>query len=191
MPGSPEVKSRLRAEALARRDAMGEAARIDAGMAIAAHVEAQLSFSGRPIVSGFLPIRSEIDIRPLMQRLAARGVRLCTPAIAGGELEFREFREGEPLEPQGFGTYAPGRGAAVLDPSIMLVPLAAFDRRCHRIGYGRGYYDRAIAGLRAKGLTALTIGTAFAVQEVARVPDEPHDIALDVIVTEAEVLRNS
>ncbi|WP_407922196.1 5-formyltetrahydrofolate cyclo-ligase [Aureimonas psammosilenae] len=169
---------------------MGEAARIEAGMAIVARLEG-LRFNGPIVASGYLPIHSEIDIRPSMQHLARRGARLCLPAIVKGELEFREFREGASLEPQGFGTYAPGPQEAILKPWLMLVPLAAFDRRCHRIGYGRGYYDRAIAKLRAKGLTPLTIGTAFAVQEVERVPDEPHDVALDFIVTESEVLRNS
>jgi 5-formyltetrahydrofolate cyclo-ligase len=182
-------KTRVRAEALARRDAMGEEARIEVSLSIAAELGESLDFDPGTIVSGFLPIRSEIDLRPLMARLADRGARLCVPAIVGGELEFRQLLRGEPLVPQGFGTLAPGEGAAVLDPQLMLVPLSAFDARCHRIGYGRGYYDRAIARLRMKGLSPRLVGVAFAVQEVDKVPTEPHDVALDMVATEAGIRR--
>ena len=179
------LKAQLRAEALARRDAMGEEIRIEASLAIADRVADRLSFDPGTIVSGFLPIRSEVDPRPLMMALADRGARLCVPAIVDGRLEFRHLVRGAPLEPQGFGTYAPGPEAAVLDPAIMLVPMAAFDHRCHRIGYGRGYYDRAIEALRGKGIRPVLAGLAFAVQETGQVPVEAHDAGLDFIATEA------
>ena len=191
MSGSPSEKARLRAEALARRDALSENRRIEATFAIAGRVGALLAFDPGTVVSGFLPIRSEVDVRPLMAALADRGARLCVPAIVGGDLRFRHLVQGAALEPQGYGTHAPGPEAAVMDPEIMLVPLAAFDRRRHRIGYGRGYYDRAVAALREKGLSPATVGIAFACQEVDRVPDERHDIALDFIATESEVYRTS
>ena len=95
---------------------------------------------------------------------------------------------GAPLEPQGFGTYAPGGAAEVLDPTLMLMPLAAFDRGGGRIGYGRGYYDRAIGALFAKCIRPHRIGVAFACQEVDVVPTEPHDIPLDLIGTEQEII---
>lgn len=186
-------KARLRGEALARRDAMDEMARIEASLALGTLVEAELELvagmAKGAIVSGFLPIRSEVDLRPLMMALADRGARLCVPAIVGGQLEFRRLLRGADLLPQGFGTYAPGPEADVLDPDIMLVPLSAFDRRCRRIGYGRGYYDRAIETLRAKGGTPLLVGVAFAVQEIATVPTEAHDVPLDFVATEREVVR--
>jgi 5-formyltetrahydrofolate cyclo-ligase len=179
------AKAQLRAQALARRDAMGEEERIEASLAIADRVASRLSFEPGTVVSGFLPIRSEVDPRPLMMALADRGARLCVPAILEGRLVFRHLVRGAPLEPQGFGTYAPGPDAAVLDPTVMLVPMAAFDARCHRIGYGRGYYDRAITALRDKGFAPVLAGLAFAVQEVDAVPVEAHDAGLDFIATEA------
>lgn len=185
------LKAQLRAEALARRDSMGEEARIEASLAIADTVAARLSFEPGTIVSGFLPIRSEVDPRPLMMALADRGARLCVPAIVEGRLEFRHLVRGEALEPQGFGTYAPGAAAAVLDPAIMLVPMAAFDRRCHRIGYGRGYYDRAIEALRGKGIRPVLAGLAFAVQEIEEVPVEAHDAGLDFVATETGLTGRS
>lgn len=182
-------KARLRSEALARRDALGDEARIEASLAISALLDGALHFDPGTIVSGFLPIRSEIDLRPLMARLADRGARLCVPAIVGGELEFRQLLRGGALVPQGFGTLAPDESAAVLDPELMLVPLSAFDKRCHRIGYGRGFYDRAINRLREKGGMPRLVGVAFAAQEVELVPTEDHDVALDMIATEAGLRR--
>lgn len=184
-------KAGIRNAALARRDAMDEAARIEASLALASLLEAELAFDPGTVVSGFLPIRSEVDLRPLMMALADRGARLCVPAIVDGRLEFRELIRGAPLEPQGFGTYAPGAASAVLDPGIMLVPLSAFDRRCRRIGYGRGYYDGAIAALRRKGMSPLLAGVAFAVQEVEAVPTGPHDVPLDLVATEAGIVRSA
>ncbi|NDV87190.1 5-formyltetrahydrofolate cyclo-ligase [Aurantimonas aggregata] len=180
-------KAELRRAALARRDAMTTEARIEASLAVADHVAASVDVTPGMAVSGFLPIRSEIDIRPLMMMLADRGARLCVPAIVEGKLVFRQLVRGAPLEPQGFGTYAPGPDAAILDPELMLVPLAAFDRSGGRVGYGRGYYDGAIASLREKGVDPRLVGIAFAVQEVGEVPMEPHDIFMDSVVTEAGV----
>ena len=72
-------------------------------------------------------------------------------------------------------------------PDIVLVPLAAFDRAGHRIGYGAGHYDRTLAHLRkSKGITA--IGLAFAAQEIAAVPALPHDVALDYVLTETKAI---
>ena len=186
-----ERKGALRRLVLARRDAMDPAARAEAALAIAAAADAALAFPPGTVVSGFLPIRSELDPRPLMALLSARGARICVPAITDGRLEFRELWAEAEMEPQGFGTYAPAAGAAVLDPAIMLVPMVAFDARCHRMGYGRGYYDGAITALRARGIVPVLAGLALAVQEVPDVPTEAHDVALDVIVTERATHRRA
>lgn len=189
MSDAREAKASLRQAALARRDAMPEDARIEASLTVADRCAELLPITPGMVVSGFLPIRSEIDIRPLMMLLADRGARLCVPAIVDGRLQFRHLVRGAPLEPQGFGTYAPGAEAAVLDPELMLVPLAVFDRQGGRIGYGRGYYDSAIAALTDKGTPPILAGVAFAVQEAETVPMEPHDIRLPMIVTERETIR--
>jgi 5-formyltetrahydrofolate cyclo-ligase len=89
----------------------------------------------------------------------------------------------------GFGTYGPGPEAEELSPALMLVPLAAFDGRGHRIGYGAGYYDRAIDRLRRDGHAPHLTGIAFDCQEVERVPDQPHDVILPQILTESGLRR--
>lgn len=180
-----EQKAELRNQKLALRDAMPVQERIEASLAMADHAGDIIAFEPGAVISGFSPIRSEADIRPLMARLAERGARLCLPVVLDREtIVFRELVRGAPLVKTGFGTTGPGPEAASLDPEILLVPISAFDVGGHRIGYGAGHYDRAINRLHAKGLTPRLIGIAFDCQEVPAVPAEAHDVALDAILTE-------
>ncbi len=181
-----DIKAGMRAERLALRDAIPLETRTAMSLAMAQHAGEAIAFAPGTIISGFLPIRSEADLRPLMARFRARGARLCVPAILDRQtIAFRELVDGVPLVSTGFGTSGPGPDAPVLDPEILLVPLSAFDQRGHRIGYGAGHYDRAIDRLRQKGMHPKLIGIAFDCQEVAHVPDEPHDVSLDAILTES------
>ena len=183
------TKNEIRREILARRDAIAGDLRVEKSLAAADHALALPVFADMmpgTIVSGFLPIRSEIDARPLMDALRARGARLCVPAVLDREtIEFRELLRTAELVDAGFGTIAPGPDAAVLNPQVMIVPLAAFDRRGNRLGYGAGHYDRAIARLGDPVL----VGLAFAEQEVASVPVEPHDRALHAVATDAQAFE--
>ncbi|WP_062204474.1 5-formyltetrahydrofolate cyclo-ligase [Aureimonas sp. AU12] len=189
--GIGERKAALRREAKARRDALPTARRIEASFAMAEHALAVLAFDAGTVISAYLPIGSEVDPRPLMAALADRRARLAVPAIVAGDLEFRELLRDGVLEPQGFGTHAPGEGAAKLDPAIMLVPMLAFDRKRARIGYGKGFYDRAIARLSLIHPRLVTVGLAFAAQEAPAVPTDAQDRRLDLVITESEVLAPS
>ncbi|MGL4405168.1 MAG: 5-formyltetrahydrofolate cyclo-ligase [Notoacmeibacter sp.] len=184
MLDSRETKRLLREEALARRDALDVEWRIEAALRIA-NFAGQVDFDPGSIVSGFLPIRSEIDARPFMSELRKMGAQLCLPAvISKTEIVFRQFDRQTGLVPAGFGTFAPPSDAAILDPQILLVPLSAFDNRGHRIGYGAGHYDRAIAKLIGKGIKPRLVGLGFECQRVDHVPDEAHDMPLEAIITE-------
>lgn len=179
-----DLKKRIRAETLSKRDAIAADRRIEKSLAMAEYA-AGIGIEPGEIVSGFWPIRSEADIRPLMFTLRERGARLCLPVVLDREtIVFRDLVRGAEMVNTGFGTAGPGPEAEVLDPHLLLVPLAAFDAAGNRIGYGAGHYDRAIARLRAKNLTPRLIGVAFACQEVETVPAEPHDVPLDAILTE-------
>ena len=181
-----EQKAAIRNERLALRDAMAPDARIEGSLAMVELAGDRIEFAPGAVISGFWPIRSEADIRPLMAHLRTRGAQLCRPVVLDREtIIFRELAVGAPVIKTGFGTTGPGPEAAVLDPDILLVPLSAFDRAGHRIGYGAGHYDRAIDRLKAKGHMPRLIGIAFDCQEVASVPAEPHDVALDAILTES------
>ncbi len=140
------------------------------------------------IVSGYSPIRSEIDPFPLMRMLAAQGARLALPAVMarGKSLAFRAWSPDDRLMLGPLGILEPSPAAAELIPDIMLVPLAAFDRLGHRIGYGAGHYDYTLAHLRKmKAITA--IGLAFAAQEIEAVPALSHDVPLDYVLTETGI----
>lgn len=181
----PLTKSALREAALARRDALDPAFRIEAALTVAELFPLDLVPVAGKVVSGFLPIRSEIDARPLMDRLRAAGARLALPAFPDrqGPMIFRALVRGAALQPMGFGTYGPGPEAEELQPDILLTPLAAFDGQGHRIGYGKGHYDQALARLDAAG-RRIAVGLGFSVQEVDAVPHEPHDRRLDFLLTE-------
>ena len=182
----PPSKADLRAAALANRDALSEAQRAVAAQAIARR---GLPVEMRPgaVVAGYSPIRSELDPTPLMQSLAAQGARLALPVITqrGQSLRFRVWHAGDRLLPGSLGILEPSPAATEIVPDIVLVPLAAFDRTGHRIGYGAGHYDRTLAGLhKSKGFAA--IGLAFAAQEVKTVPALQHDVPLDYVLTETK-----
>ncbi|MCY0096474.1 5-formyltetrahydrofolate cyclo-ligase [Hoeflea ulvae] len=179
-----DSKAVIRASALAQRDQLAPDRRIEMSLAMADHAEA-IAFDPGTVISGYLPIRSEPDLRPLMARFRARGARLCLPVVLDREtIVFRDFVRGADLVKTGFGTSGPGPEAEILDPEILLVPLSSFDAEGNRLGYGAGHYDRAIARLRGKGLAPRLIGTAFSFQQADHVPAEPHDVPLSMILTE-------
>ena len=122
------------------------------------------------IVSGFMPLKSEINPIALMRKLADAGAQLALPAVAG---------RGRPLVMRAF-TFGD-----TLAPDILLVPLLCFDRSGHRIGYGAGYYDMTIAALRERK-AVLAVGIGFAAQEIEQVPKTPRDARLDLMLTERE-----
>ena len=181
-------KTELRIAALARRDRVPVEHRDAAAQIIASHT-LPVEFSQNGIVSGYSPINSEIDPLPLLTVLAARGLRLALPVVTGGEapLMFREWTIDALLKRGPLGIFQPTSEADEVEPDVVIVPLAAFDRVGHRIGYGAGYYDRTLAALRTHRRIAV-IGLAHSVQEVDRVPAEPHDVPLDCVLTEREVI---
>lgn len=186
MSGDVAEKARLRGERLATRDALTQAERQQKSEAMTAYGASAIPFSPGAVISGFMPIRSEADIRPLMEALRTRGGRLALPVVLNGEtIVFRAFDADAPLVKTGFGTTGPAEDAEVLDPDILLVPLSVFDGQGQRIGYGAGHYDRAIARLHGKGRAPVLIGVAFDCQEVPSVPAEPHDVPLQAVLTES------
>jgi 5-formyltetrahydrofolate cyclo-ligase len=182
------TKATLRRETAARRDALPAEARKAAAEAIAAR-KFPLVLAPGTIVSGFMPLKSEINPLPLLRALADAGATLALPVVAGRgkPLVMRAWQWGEPLAAGVWGIREPKPEAVQVEPDILLVPLLAFDRAGHRIGYGAGYYDLTIAQLRGRKAVA-AIGLAFAAQEIAAVPATPRDARLDLVLTEREVI---
>jgi 5-formyltetrahydrofolate cyclo-ligase len=183
-----DQKAQLRAEVLARRDAMPAAERQAGAQTVTAR---DFPVPVRPgtIVSGFSPMKSEINPLPLMRKLAAAGAQLALPVIVGRgkPLIMRAWTFGDAFKAGQWGIREPLPEAPEVDPDILIVPLAAFDRAGHRIGFGAGYYDMTIHRLRQiKKIVA--VGIAFAAQEIARVPATERDERLDLVLTERETI---
>jgi len=189
-PTPAAMKDRIRQEAFRRRDALERDFRRDAARAIAKRALELAELAYIQPVGGYWPIRSEVDPRPLMRRLLKRGQDVALSQILHPRLSWRLWRPGDPLIKGGFGVREPGPDAPECFPVALLVPLAAFDRSGGRVGYGKGHFDRSIAAL-SEMHPVLTIGLAYAAQEIEAVPAEDHDRVLDLVVTEAEVIRSS
>jgi 5-formyltetrahydrofolate cyclo-ligase len=178
----------MRAAAQERRDALPADARKAAAETIAAR-KFPLVITPAVIISGFMPLKSEINPLPLMQKLAEAGARLALPAIAGRgkPLIMRAWEFGAPLDRGQWGIREPKPDAPEVEPDILLVPLLAFDREGFRLGYGAGYYDMTIHRLRVLK-PVVAVGIAFAAQEVPKIPTTPRDERLDLVLTEREVI---
>src|SRR5215469_11615549 len=182
------LKAQVRRAAVARRDALPAAERAAAAATIAAR-PLPVAVPAGAILSGFSPLKSEINPVPLMRAFAAAGARLALPVVAGKgrPLTMRAWSFGDPLDAGVWGIREPKPEAPEVFPDILIVPLLAFDRTGHRIGYGAGYYDMTIARLR--GLkSVIAIGIAYAAQEVDQVPATPRDAALELVLTEHETI---
>jgi 5-formyltetrahydrofolate cyclo-ligase len=183
-----DAKAAIRRDAGARRDALPPDMRAAAAQAIATR-PFPVAVSSGMIVSGFMPLKSEINPLPLLHALADAGARLALPVVAGRgkPLVMRTYAFGEPLAAGVWGIREPKPDALEVLPDVVIVPLLAFARSGHRIGYGAGYYDMTLAALRAQK-TIHAMGIAFAAQEIAAVPTTPRDARLDLVLTEREVI---
>lgn len=181
MSGQAEQKARLRAQALAARGQGGDAAALMRNLATA------LAPWPDAVLSAYWPIRDEADPRPIF---SAHQGPICLPVVLGQAqpLIFRRWNgDGKTLERGSFGTRHPKDSQPEMQPQVLIMPLAGFDRHGNRLGYGGGYYDRTLAFLRQQpGCVAIAL--AWAVQELPLIPVEPTDQKLDLIVTDREII---
>jgi len=184
-----ESKRRLRARAVSNR-AEAAAASPGAGRRLADVFLGAVRPASGAVASGFFSIGSEIDSMPLLARLRAAGHDIALPVVVrkAAPLAFRRWLPGDAMETGPFGIQEPTAAAPVLRPDLLLVPLLAFDRSGHRLGYGGGFYDRTLRALRADG-AVLAVGIAYAGQEVDAVPVAEYDQPLNWIVTEREAIE--
>ena len=183
-----QIKADLRRDAVARRDALPPDMRKAAAEAIAARAF-PLPITSGTIVSGFMPMKSEINPLPLMQKLSSAGALLALPRIVGRghPLSMWAWEFGAPLERGQWDIREPRADAPEVDPDILIVPLLVFDRAGYRLGFGAGYYDMTLTALRARK-TIAAVGIAFAAQEIEAVPRTERDARLDLVLTEREVI---
>ena len=183
------TKSELRKAALSRRAAITDGDREAFAKRIALEGVELCRRAFVKKVALFWPIGSEPDTKLLLMALAHHELDPCLPVTGapGKPLIFRRYRYGEPMQEGPMGTFEPASSLPEITPDFTFVPLAAFDRRGYRIGYGGGYYDATLARLRAQN-PGPAVGIAFSCQEIEAVPDEDHDQPLDLILTEKELI---
>lgn len=181
-------KPALRAHLLERRNA-ASVADPDAGARLTSVFLNTFPLAAGTCVAGYVPMRGEMDVMPLLRALAGQGHALALPVVLGADkpLLFRHWAEGEPLEPGRWGTVHPADTAPVAAPALYLVPLLGFDRQGNRLGYGGGMYDRTLPVARAER-PIIALGVAFAMQEVDALPAEAHDARLEGMITERELI---
>ena len=123
---------------------------------MAAHADALLDQFGRGIYAAYLPIRSELSPLPLIARLADLSIQTAIPITPapGNPLDFRLWATGDKLDDGPYDTKQPSANAPVCQPDVILAPMLAFDGACWRLGYGGGFYDRSIGGMRQAGVLA-------------------------------------
>ncbi|MCT4654582.1 MAG: 5-formyltetrahydrofolate cyclo-ligase [Cohaesibacter sp.] len=192
-------KQALRAESLAKRDRQSEQDRQLWSQQAAAHLLSHLAILPQTpqlphgiqgaTVSLFWPIRSEIDSLLAAGALRQQGCQIALPVVLSKtDLEFRLWREDDPLVAAGYGSKGPAQTAPVVLPDCLVMPLAAFDNERNRMGYGAGFYDRYIGRQVKSEKKPLLIGLAFECQKLDKVPVGRYDQPLDWIVTEAGIL---
>ncbi|HMN74408.1 MAG TPA: 5-formyltetrahydrofolate cyclo-ligase [Rhodoblastus sp.] len=181
------AKSALRRHAFARRDLIEPDEAHAAAQTIAARGLELAARHAAPgaVISAYWPIRSEISTRPLLERLARAGFRTALPVMTATAkpLHFRLWSPGDELAKGPLGLSEPLADAARVEPELMFLPLACFDARGHRVGYGGGNFDATLAAARARG-KIVAVGLAYADQEVDAIPHEAHDQRLDFVITE-------
>ena len=157
---------------------------------LAAHAPA-LELSKESLIAPYLPMGSEMDVRPLMAALVAQGHELCLPVCLAphAPVIFRRYATGDALAADAMGIDAPLDEAQTVQPDLVLLPLLGFDASGMRLGRGGGYYDRTLAALRAARRDIMACGVAFHMQMVDKCPSAPHDQVLDAVLTEIGLIR--
>ncbi|MFZ0693658.1 MAG: 5-formyltetrahydrofolate cyclo-ligase [Alphaproteobacteria bacterium] len=191
-----EAKKAARAEAMARRakahEQMGPSGREHAGQALMRNFLEAVELRTSESVSGYWPVKEEIDVKPLLHVLHKRGHLCGLPVIVAKHtpLLFKHWDPERPLIEGRWGIPVPPDDSAEMIPELLLVPLLAFDAQGNRLGYGAGFYDRTISKLRSRARRRpLAVGIAYAAQEVDRVPCDETDERLDWVVTEQSAKR--
>ena len=184
-----DLKIRLRAKSALRRDAISDKRADEAATSIVKNFFTQWSPGLDQVVAGFWPIKSEINVRPLMESLYRSGIDIALPEIVAARkpLLFRKWMPGAKMTGGAYNTSILTQDAAIIEPNWFLVPLLAFDSDRYRLGYGGGFYDVTLRQF-AKRKEIFAVGVAYDMQEVQTVPKEKSDFQLDAILTEKRVI---
>lgn len=163
--------------------------RVSAAQAVSDAFFKNVTLAKGSVVSGYWPMKAELDVLLILRELLGKGHTCALPHVTGegSPLLFRQWDEKTTMATAKFGMTEPV-GSATLLPDVLLVPLLAFDTRCHRLGYGAGFYDRTIARLK-KQKPVRAIGIAYDMQFYASLPAEENDVRMDMIITDKDIYK--
>lgn len=181
-------KNSLRAQLLQLRSQMPADLALRQSLAVQQRFLALPEFAAARTVALYSPIRDEVGTSAILEELLAQGKIPLFPRLVGSHLEFVAVSDPAQMLPGRFGIPEPQGGEAVplAGIELMAVPGVGFDRSGHRIGYGKGYYDRLLQHRRQGGCL---VGLAFDLQLIDRLPAEGHDVRMDLVLTASQELR--
>jgi 5,10-methenyltetrahydrofolate synthetase len=181
-------RARERQRLIAARLALSGAEQRQRDAAIAARLDEVVGEATGLVVSAYWPVRGETDLRPFLQRLAVAGARTALPVVvgAGRPLVFRAWTPGRPVERGAWGIPTPPGDAEAVVPDIVIVPLLGFDRACHRLGYGGGFFDRTLAAMPNQ---PRILGVGYGQAVMATIYPQPHDVPMQLVVTDERTIR--
>ena len=182
-----EWRARQRAELMARREAVAAEDHRRWSVAISATLEQGFPALRKGVVGFCWPYRGEYDPRPAMDFFREHGATLALPEIQdnGAPLRFRKWWPEAPMKTGAYAIPVPDN-TELLTPGAVIMPMIGFDQQGYRLGYGGGYFDRTLAASRPR---PLAVGVAFEILRLDSVHPQPHDIAMDFVVTEAGIYR--
>ncbi|AHA27409.1 5-formyltetrahydrofolate cyclo-ligase [Candidatus Liberibacter americanus] len=180
-----EKKHLLRKQKSVLRDLLSLKYRHSKSVALAILGEKKISIKPGMKIATFYPIKSEVNVNILVQKLKKKRCSFCMPSFKEDKMIFRQYTNKKNLVKSRFNILSPTINSPEIDPDIILIPLIAFDSVGNRIGYGKGNYDFAIANARLKGNNPYIVGIAFDIQETSYIQAEPNDIRMHAILTES------
>lgn len=169
---------------IAARLALPADVRIAHAAIIAEKLDARLGDAGGMVIAIYWPFRGEPDLRSWAGKMSDQGATIALPVVVekAAPLVFRSWKAGEKLEKGVWNIPIPAEGAEVI-PDVVISPVVGFDDGNFRLGYGGGFYDRTLAALARR---PVVIGVGYELQRIATIHPQPHDIAMDVVLTEAD-----
>jgi 5-formyltetrahydrofolate cyclo-ligase len=177
-------RAQVRRDLIAQRLALAPEARTARADKARRHLAAELAARSIRVLGIYWPVRGEIDVRELARAHLERGGRVVLPAVIkkAAPVQFRSWQPGAPMTRDACNIPVPSQHE-LLEPDALIVPLVGFDAQRYRLGYGGGYYDRTLARL---GRRPRCIGLGFEAARLESILPQPHDITMDVIITETQ-----
>lgn len=193
-------KSDIRKYILSRRDSIHEEIRKDKDREIKERLLALSEFKASHKILLYASFRSEVDTFDLLKYCVAHGKVVVLPRVdkQDNELKIYEIKDTEELVKGYFGIPEPNVSADISESrrmnvehmDLIIVPGVAFDEQCNRLGYGKGFYDKLLSGVRGQGSRVKRlIALAYEEQIVESIPSESHDIRMDKIITDKRIIE--